>query len=100
MNFEPLQLRFFECFHEIIQYIVFDSSYNILFFVNILIDTLDGYSTWSSDSAKIAFRSDRDDNTEVYIVNTDGSGQTIITNNRVFDGNPPRSPDGTYPLAR
>jgi len=44
---------------------------------------------------KIAFTSDRDGNSEIYLMNSDGSGQTRITNNRVRDDYPTWSPDGT-----
>jgi Tol biopolymer transport system component len=38
--------------------------------------------------SKIAFVTDRDGNSEVYVMNADGSGQTILTNNPAFDGRP------------
>jgi len=43
---------------------------------------------------QIAFRSDRDGNGEVYVMNEDGSGQTNVTNHASADGSPSWSPDG------
>ena len=40
---------------------------------------------WSPDGAKIAFKSDRDGNWEIYVMNADGSGQTRLTNNPYYD---------------
>jgi len=51
--------------------------------------------SWSPDGRKIAFRSSRDGNTEIYIMNGDGTGQTRLTFNAAFDNDEPRwSPDG------
>ena len=45
-------------------------------------------------NGKIAFTSDRDGNSEIYLMNADGSGQTRLTNNSVRDDYPTWSPDG------
>ena len=45
-------------------------------------------------NGKIAFTSDRDGNSEIYVMNADGSGQTRLTNNSVRDDVPTWSPDG------
>jgi Tol biopolymer transport system component len=45
--------------------------------------------------SKIAFASDRDGNSEIYVMNPDGSGQTRLTNNPALDYTPAWSPDGT-----
>ena len=45
-------------------------------------------------NGKIAFTSDRDGNLEIYMMNSDGSGQTRLTNNSVRDDFPTWSPDG------
>ena len=57
--------------------------------------------SWSPDGKKIAFASRRDGNseifygnTEIYIMNADGSNQTRLTNNPSFDMVPCWSPDG------
>lgn len=46
-------------------------------------------------NGKIAFTSDRDGNYEIYVMNSDGSGQTRITNHFATDVEPAWSPDGT-----
>lgn len=43
---------------------------------------------------KIAFVSYRDGNAEIYVMNTDGSGQENLTNNPADDTDPSWSPDG------
>jgi Tol biopolymer transport system component len=57
--------------------------------------------SWSPDGRKIAFASQRDGNSElfygnseIYIMNADGSNQTRLTNNPSFDMAPSWSPDG------
>ncbi len=42
---------------------------------------------------KIAFSSNRDGNEEIYVMNTDGSGQTRLTDNPASDWGPDWSPD-------
>src|SRR5262245_25368347 len=44
---------------------------------------------------KIAFASERDGNWEIYVMNTDGTGQTRLTNDVAVDSDPAFSPDGT-----
>jgi Tol biopolymer transport system component len=44
---------------------------------------------------KILFTSARDGNPEIYVMNSDGSGQTNITNNEASDGDPAWSADGS-----
>ncbi len=53
---------------------------------------VDSAPTWSPDGAKIAFYSDRDGNTEIYVINADGSGVTRLTNNAAIDFAPTWSP--------
>ena len=50
---------------------------------------------WSRDGSKIVFQSDRDPggDTNIYVMNADGSNQTRLTTGR-FNGNPAWSPDG------
>ena len=59
---------------------------------------------WSWLGTQIVFSSSRDDpnptscnpcNTEIYVMNADGSNQTRLTNDPAADGNPHWSPDGT-----
>ncbi len=45
-------------------------------------------------NGKIAFASNRDGNYEIYLMNSDGTGQVRLTNNPGFDGSPSFSPDG------
>jgi tricorn protease-like protein len=44
--------------------------------------------------SRIVFASNRDGNSEIYTVNTDGSDLTRLTDNPAFDGEPTWSPDG------
>lgn len=53
----------------------------------------------SPDDTKIAFTSQRDGNQEVYIMNSDGSNQTRLTNNPAFDTQTSFSPDGKIAFA-
>jgi dipeptidyl aminopeptidase/acylaminoacyl peptidase len=48
---------------------------------------------WSPDRRKIAFVNDRDGNSEVYVMNANGSGQRNLTRNPAFDADPAWSPD-------
>jgi len=49
---------------------------------------------WSPDGQRITFASDRDGDSEVYIMNNDGSNLVQLTKNNGYDGNPQWSPDG------
>ena len=49
---------------------------------------------WSPDGRRIAFTSRPDDNSEIYVVNADGSGQRRLTRNAAGDFGPTWSPDG------
>jgi WD40 repeat protein len=51
--------------------------------------------TEDEEEIKIAFVSDRDEDSEIYIMNVDGSEQTNLTNNPARDDVPCFSPDGT-----
>ena len=46
-------------------------------------------------TGRIAFNSERDGNTEVYVMNADGSGVTNLTTSPSIDGLPGWSPDGS-----
>src|SRR5205085_3626152 len=48
---------------------------------------------FSPDGSKIAFRSNRDGNYEIYVMDADGSNQTRLTNNPAEDYEPFFSPD-------
>ena len=49
----------------------------------------------AAEPAKIVFSSARDGNTEIYVMDADGSGQTRLTTNPAYDANPAWSPDGS-----
>ncbi len=44
---------------------------------------------------RIVFATDRDENYEIYVMNSDGGGQTRLTDNTADDRTPAWSPDGT-----
>ena len=48
-----------------------------------------------SNKRKIAFRSDRDGNSEIYVMDEDGTGVIRLTDTPAYDGYPSWSPDGT-----
>jgi len=48
----------------------------------------DSRPRFSPDGSKIAFVSNRDGNSEIYIMNSDGSNQTRLTNNEDYDMTP------------
>ena len=50
---------------------------------------------WSPDDGRIAFMSARDGNLEIYVMNTDGTAVTRLTDNPGVDGFPSWSPDGS-----
>jgi Tol biopolymer transport system component len=49
---------------------------------------------WSPDGRKLAFVTNRDGNSEVYVMNADGSGRRNLTLDPAYDGDPMWSPDG------
>ncbi len=57
----------------------------------------DHYEAWSPDGSRIAFVSDRQEHSEIYVMNADGSGSaTNLTNSPGSDRFPHWSPDGTH----
>ncbi len=50
---------------------------------------------WSPDGSRIAFESNRDGDSDVYVVNADGTDLRPLTANTVDDHTPSFSPDGT-----
>ena len=57
--------------------------------------TQDLEPAWSPDGEKIAFTSNRDGNIRLYIMNADGTEQTILTPNMEHASDSSWSPDGT-----
>ena len=57
--------------------------------------SVDGAPAWSPDGSRIVFYSTRDGlaDTELYVMNADGSNQTRLTDNIADDRNPAWSPD-------
>jgi dipeptidyl aminopeptidase/acylaminoacyl peptidase len=52
-------------------------------------------AAWSADGRRIAFMSERDGNPEIYVMNSDGSGQRRLTQDPAVDADPAFSRDGT-----
>ena len=52
-------------------------------------------ATWSPDGSKIAFLSDRVGNTEIYMMDSNGSGQISLTNSTGDEGTIDWSPGGS-----
>ncbi|HEX4963538.1 MAG TPA: hypothetical protein VF173_22100 [Thermoanaerobaculia bacterium] len=57
-------------------------------------DRPDSSPVWSPDGTKIAFVSNRDGNSEIYVMNADGTGQANLTHSLGDDYSPAWSPDG------
>lgn len=51
-------------------------------------------TSWSPDGSRLAFSSDRDGNTEIYLMDLDGSNVVRLTNNQTSDTQPAWSPGG------
>ena len=54
----------------------------------------DSGPSWSPDSSKIAFMSNRDGNSEIYVMDADGRNPVNLTNHSRRDAAPDWSPDG------
>lgn len=54
----------------------------------------DGSPSWSPDGTKIVFYSERDGNSEIYVMGADGSNPTRLTYTAASEGYPNFSPDG------
>jgi TolB protein len=52
------------------------------------------WTSWSPDGNKIAFSSTRDKNTDIYVMDADGSGEIQLTCNVGKNSAPSWSPDG------
>jgi Tol biopolymer transport system component len=55
----------------------------------------DSAPAWSPDGSRIAFESDMDGDSEIYVMNADGSDVRQLTNNTIHDEGLAWSPDGT-----
>jgi Tol biopolymer transport system component len=55
----------------------------------------DDSPNWSPDGSKIVFTRRQNNNSDIFVMNADGSGQKRLTKKAAFDGMPAWSPDGT-----
>ena len=51
--------------------------------------------SWSPDGSRLVFVSDRDGNSEIYVMDVDGQNQTRLTDSDGWDVSPSWSPDGS-----
>ena len=58
-------------------------------------DTTPARYRFEVDTTRIAFASDRDGNSEIYLMSADGTAQSRLTNNAATDSDPALSPDGS-----
>jgi Tol biopolymer transport system component len=58
-------------------------------------DVYDGMPVWSPDGTRIAFMSFREENYDIYLMDTHGRNVQRLTTSPAFDTNPAWSPDGT-----
>src|SRR5688572_15510070 len=54
------------------------------------------YPHWSPDGRRIAYQSNRTGNSEIYVMNADGSGVVQLTHTAAVDENPAWSPGGQH----
>jgi Tol biopolymer transport system component len=59
-----------------------------------LMGEIEARPVWSPDGSKLAFRSYRNGNSEIYVMNADGSNQTNVTHDPSNDYDPAWWPDG------
>ncbi|HYE86876.1 MAG TPA: hypothetical protein VEA16_11010, partial [Vicinamibacterales bacterium] len=52
------------------------------------------YPNWSPDGRRIVYQSNRSGNSEIYVMNADGTGVLRLTDHQAVDENPAWSPDG------
>ena len=57
-------------------------------------EATDADPAWSPDGRRIAFASDRDGGSNIYVMNADGSGVARLTDSSAGDYGPAWSPDG------
>jgi hypothetical protein len=67
----------------------------VLIVVSLLAPAATADASFPGQNGKIAFASNRDGNWEIYSMNSDGTGQTNLTNNSASDTDPAWSRDGT-----
>jgi Tol biopolymer transport system component len=81
--------------------IVYTGQYDNLYIINIEgteeKKIASGHSaTWSPDNSKIAYVSEDNGNSEIYIIDSDGTNKFQLTNNNANNSLPSWSPDGNY----
>jgi len=82
--------------------LVFDINFNSIWSYNRITQiglrltnaTGDSRPRYSPDGSKIVFQSNRDGQAEIYVMNSNGTAQTRLTNNPAADTAPAWSPDG------
>ena len=56
----------------------------------------DSNPSWSADGARVAFSSDETGDSDIYVMNADGTGRVNLTNREAKDMDPAWSPDGEW----
>ena len=75
-------------------YMMDENGANLIQITEGTIFSADSYPSFSPDGRTILFNTFRDNNLDIYVINTDGTDEKQLTNHKGYDGHPAWSPDG------